>query len=73
MAYKWADYGKQLLTYWIVPLLCALVSWQKGLDINWDVQNYHYYNAWAHLHDRYSIDLAPAGMQSFFNPLFDLA
>lgn len=73
MAYKLADYGKQLLTYWLVPLLCALVSWQKGLDINWDVQNYHYYNAWAHLHDRYSIDLAPAGMQSFFNPLFDLA
>lgn len=73
MAQKWAQYGKQLLTYWLVPLLCAVVSWQKGLDINWDVQNYHYYNAWAHLHDRYSIDLAPAGMQSFFNPLFDLA
>lgn len=68
-----AGYGKHLLTYWLVPLLCALVSCLKGLDVNWDARNYHYYNAWAHLHDRYALDLAPAGLQSFFNPLLDIA
>ena len=69
---SWGSYGKPLLTYGAVPVLCALISVYLGLDISWDVQNYHLYNAWAHLHERYQLDLAPAGAQSFFNPLFDL-
>ncbi|GLQ99510.1 hypothetical protein [Dyella mobilis] len=43
-----------------------------GPDILWDTRNYHLYNAWAFLHDRYAKDIAAAGMQSYFNPLPDL-
>ncbi|MEO7254062.1 MAG: glycosyltransferase family 87 protein [Casimicrobium sp.] len=41
-------------------------------DFNWDLQNYHLYNAHALLGDRYGIDLAPAMFQSYFNPLIDV-
>jgi hypothetical protein len=43
-----------------------------GQDTNWDLRNYHYYNAWSLLHGRWAIDVAPAQMQSFHNPLPDL-
>ena len=43
-----------------------------GQDANWDLQNYHFYNAWAYVHDRLGWDLAPAQLQTFHNPLVDL-
>lgn len=57
---------------WIVPLVSGLFSLAQGADANWDLRNYHLYNAFAFLHGRLSIDLAPAGMQSYFNPLLDV-
>lgn len=53
-------------------LLGAVYSALRGPDASWDLRNYHLYAAWAALHGRLSLDLAPAGMQSFFNPLMDL-
>lgn len=41
-------------------------------DVNWDLQNYHFYNAWAFVHGRLGWDLAPAQVQTFHNPLLDL-
>ncbi|MBD8879670.1 hypothetical protein IHE49_04160 [Rhodanobacter sp. 7MK24] len=41
-------------------------------DASWDLRNYHLYNVWALLHGRLTIDLAAAGLQSYFNPLLDL-
>ena len=41
-------------------------------DANWDLQNYHFYNAWAFVHGRLGWDLAPAQLQTFHNPLLDL-
>lgn len=53
-------------------LLCAGLSWFKGQDTNWDQLNYHRYIAWAFFHHRLGLDLAPAGLQSYFNPGLDL-
>jgi hypothetical protein len=53
-------------------LVCALLSVYKGQDTNWDLLNYHRYVAYAFLHDRLSVDLAAAGMQSYFNPSLDV-
>lgn len=53
-------------------LIGALYSALRGPDASWDLRNYHLYAAWAALHGRLGMDLAPAGMQSFFNPLPDL-
>ena len=41
----------------------------RGQDANWDLQNYHAYDAFALLHWRYGRDVAPAGPQSYLNPL----
>ncbi|TDV34752.1 hypothetical protein C7405_107151 [Paraburkholderia caballeronis] len=57
---------------WLVPLLYGLYSLTLGADSNWDLRNYHLYNAFALLHGKRAIDLAPAGMQSYFNPLLDV-
>jgi hypothetical protein len=43
-----------------------------GQDANWDLLNYHFYNPWAWLHGRYGDDIAPAGLQTFHNPLVDV-
>lgn len=61
---------------WLALAAClvagALVSVCVGQDASWDLKNYHLYNAWAWWHDRSGVDLAPAGLQSFFNPILDL-
>lgn len=55
-----------------VPLGLGLYSLSLGQDTNWDLQNYHWYNPYAFLNGRLGKDLAPAGLQSYFNPLIDL-
>jgi len=42
------------------------------LDANWDLRNYHYYNAYAFLNGRLGWDVAPAQLQTYYNPLLDL-
>ncbi len=41
-------------------------------DFLWDFANYHYYNAWAFLNGRLNYDIAPASLNTFFNPIIDL-
>lgn len=41
-------------------------------DANWDLANYHLYNPWAWLTGRFGRDLAPAQLQSYYNPLLDV-
>jgi hypothetical protein len=53
----------------ILGSLVAAYTWFAGEDINWDWQNYHEYNAFALLNGRYAEDVAPAGIQTFLNPL----
>ncbi|NOJ42346.1 DUF2029 domain-containing protein [Bradyrhizobium sp. WSM 1791] len=46
----------------------AIYTWFAGEDVNWDWQNYHEYNVWAVINDRYGIDALPPGFQTYFNP-----
>ena len=46
----------------------AIYTWFIGEDVNWDWLNYHEYNVWAVINDRYGIDALPAGFQTYFNP-----
>jgi hypothetical protein len=57
---------------WIAPALFGLWSLARGVDANWDLLNYHLYNPFALLHGRLDVDIAPAGLQSYFNPLIDV-
>jgi hypothetical protein len=56
----------------IVPLLFGVWSLWLGQDRNWDMFNYHLHNAYSLLHNKLQIDLAPAGMQTYFNPVLDV-
>lgn len=55
-----------------VMAACAFAALLRGQDGNWDLRNYHVYGGWAALHQRLGIDLAPAQMQTYFNPLLDV-
>lgn len=52
-----------------LPLIA--LAW-LGQDSNWDLQNYHLYNPHAWLHGRLLLDIAPAQVQSWHNPLLDV-
>jgi len=47
----------------------AAYTWFAGEDINWDWRNYHEYSAFALINGRFNEDVAPAGIQTFLNPL----
>lgn len=57
---------------WLVPLGFGLLSLLLGQDDNWDLRNYHLYNAYALLNGRIGFDLSPGQWQSYFNPTLDL-
>jgi hypothetical protein len=51
----------------------GLASIHMGQDMNWDLQNYHYYNPWAWLAGRiYTTDIVAAQLQTYHNPLPDI-
>lgn len=51
------------------PIAFGLFAIVLGQDANWDLRNYHWYNAFAFLTGRFGLDLAPA---TFYNPLLDV-
>ncbi|RPH96059.1 DUF2029 domain-containing protein [candidate division KSB1 bacterium] len=53
-------------------VLFGIISVSLGQDNNWDLRNYHYYNPYAFLNNRLGFDIAPAQMQTYFNPVTDL-
>jgi hypothetical protein len=57
-------------------LLCCFLAVAAGLilgqDANWDLRNYHFYNPYAWLNNRYDIDIAPAQIQTWHYPLADI-
>ena len=52
--------------------LRGIASLLRGVDTNWDLRNYHFYNPWAWLHGRLYWDYAPAQGPSYHSPLLDL-
>jgi hypothetical protein len=56
----------------LIPIAFGLWSILLGIDSNWDLRNYHLYNAFALLNGKLATDLAPGGFQTYFNPLLDV-
>ena len=64
---------KSNLTQLILFLVVfGAISVHYKFEVLWDWANYHFYNPWAFLNDRWGYDVVPAGINSFFNPLIDL-
>ena len=62
----------QLILLIVFCFLGGFYSVSLGTDANWDLKNYHYYGAYAFLNGRIYFDIAPAQIQSFFNPMVDI-
>lgn len=56
----------------LAPPAFGLITLALPMDANWDLRNYHYYNAYAFLAGREGDDLLVAQLPTFFNPLIDL-
>jgi hypothetical protein len=56
----------------LVPVAFGILALWLGQDANWDLRNYHWYNAYAFLNGRYGIDLLPSQTPWFYNPLLDV-
>ena len=56
----------------LAPPVYGLLALVFPMDANWDLRNYHYYNAYAFLSGREGRDLLVASIPTFFNPLLDL-
>lgn len=41
-------------------------------EFDWDLINYHYYNVFALLNDRWDYDIVVGSVNTFFNPLLDI-
>jgi hypothetical protein len=55
-----------------VPIAFGFLSVMLGQDANWDLRNYHWYNAYAFLTRRLGFDMVPAQTPTFYNPTLDL-
>ncbi len=65
--------SSNLLIFIVLTLASGFIAITLGQDGNWDLLNYHFYNPYALLNGRVgSLDLAPAQIQTYLNPLFDL-
>lgn len=56
----------------LAPLAYGALTLGFGMDANWDLRNYHWYNGHALLNGRIGFDLLPAQMPTFYNPLLDV-
>ena len=54
------------------PAAFGLLALALGQDANWDLRNYHWYNAYAFVTGRWAVDVAPAQVPSFYNPTLDV-
>lgn len=56
----------------LAPFFFGALAVYMGQDANWDLRNYHWYNAYAFLNHRANIDLLPAQTPAFYNPTLDV-
>ena len=59
------------LFYLLALVFFGLWSMLLGQDRSFDLAGYHLYNGFSFLHKKLEIDFAPAGVQSYLNPLLD--
>ena len=72
-----------MLAVWLadhqnILVLIALALWIEigavltGGDSNWGMRNYHLYSPFALFNGKFAVDIAPAGIQTYFAPTLDI-
>lgn len=62
----------QKFIFFLFVLAGGIISSLLRYELIWDFVNYHYYNAWAFVNNRFNEDPLMAGINGFFNPLPEL-
>src|ERR1700677_2574681 len=55
----------------LILCMCGFFCMHMHYYNSWDFKNYHWYNAYSFLNHRLNFDIAPAQLQTYFNPLLD--
>lgn len=61
-----------ILLLCVISLGFGFYSVYLGIDSENDSYNYHFYNGFAFINNRTFVDMAPAGLHSYFNPFLDV-
>ena len=69
---KLSPFVKNILLLLLLCLAGGAFSLAGGQDVSWDLLNYHLYTPFAFLNGRWGMDVIPAGIHTFFNPLLDI-
>jgi hypothetical protein len=69
---EWLVVAIDRATFWLPPFILGVIGAIIPPDNNWDLANYHFYNAWSFLNGRFDDALLPAGLPSFYNPYLDV-
>lgn len=56
----------------VLTLFFGCLALYLGQDNTWDARDYHFYNGYAALQGRLMWDFAPAMIQTYLNPVFDV-
>ena len=56
----------------LAPFAFGALAVALGQDANWDLRNYHWYNAYAFVNGRDALDLLPSQTPFFYNPALDV-
>src|SRR3990167_1616146 len=65
-------FGKPIFLIGFFLILYGTISVLLGKDLTWDTANYHLYNPYAFLNDRFNIDYWPTSfIHQFFAPTLD--
>lgn len=59
----------EFTSYGLIPICFGLLAISLGQDANWDLRNYHFYNPYSFLFGRMDVDVAPAHVATFYNPI----
>ncbi len=70
-SYYFFMFKKQIHNFLFI-LTSGILSIYLGKDCNWDLKNYHIYNPYSFLKKRLLFDIAPAQLQTYFNPILDI-
>ena len=66
------DDRRRCLWFAAIVVLFAVIASRTGTDADWDLRNYHAYNAHALLTGRFWSDIAAAQLQTYYSPVSDI-
>ena len=68
----WRSPSSFAATYLLAFAVGMLLLWRRGIDLNYDLLNYHLASAYLLLHPGLWEDVHPSGLQTYFSPFINV-